>query len=867
MNTRDLEKQLAAKKRSIGDLSRFISTRTDNNPNFTLLLGAGCSISSGVRSATELTSQWRRELCPSNLSEIEEQRRYLKDNCGEWYDPTKEYSSLFEKRFDLQRQRRMFVEREVSSKTPSLGYAYLISLVKQNYFDTIFTTNFDDLVNEAFYLYSDQRPIVCAHDSSINSVTVTSERPKIIKLHGDYLFDDLKSTMRETESLEQNMRAKFSEFARDYGLIVVGYAGGDRSIMDCILALLKNEEYFKGGIYWCLRPDTEISEELRKLLWKERTYFVEIEGFDELFAELYAGFNDGEVMPFSTSSVTRRPSQIVERLISDQSALKTNSAILKKAGDQLIRRSKRSALMDLISHPEKEEFLHGSREKFSDDELITQSEIQNLNSSGHYREAVAKGRAALESLGHAAKRGVLGLIVTAHARLDERQEAIATIDELIALEPYSPSHYLRKSEFVPKFEHKISEVDRAMGVHPFFVRSYERKARLYLSEAQNRYGDERAGCYSAAHKNAEKGLSLDPSAGNACWSALFDTIKEGERDQSRRKNLLREIVDRLSKMNPRNYGLLDMRLYLLDREDDVAIVDRFLSDLKDCNLRNSPEIWVDFDELRLQAIGKCKPAVDVIGAIAEAEEAYDMSKNQDLAVIVAKLKRKILGQDKEAIQVLREALKGDFHGAAVQTLFDALIDIRQLEEAEELLNRWSMRLTRRVRIRMRVDLLSEQGKFDNAIAELTKEDAQSKGDVDVLLPYFLIKKGAFHDAEKVARERLAAISFSPDATILIVNFELACRKNKGKANEGRLEKTLAFAENNRTKAAIYALLGKKRELEEAVKKEMALDRTFRFEFSRWPVFENFRDDQDLKNIVEALPKGDPLSRPAIVAAG
>src|SRR5262249_27380890 len=154
-------------------------------------------------------------------------------------------------------------------KQPSLGYAYLIRLIEKHFFNTVFTTNFDDLLNEAFHQFSDERPIVCAHDSSIMSVTVTSKRPKIVKLHGDYLFDDIKSTVRETESLEENTKSKFTEFAKDHGLVVVGYSGHDRSVMDVLHALLKRDEYLKHGIYWCLRPGDTVSEELTKLLWKD----------------------------------------------------------------------------------------------------------------------------------------------------------------------------------------------------------------------------------------------------------------------------------------------------------------------------------------------------------------------------------------------------------------------------------------------------------------------------------------------------------------------------------------------------------------------------------------------------------------------
>jgi len=100
--------------------------------------------------------------------------------------------------------------------------------------------------------------------------------------------------MRETESLEVNMKLKFQEFAKDFGLIVVGYSGYDRSIMDILSYLLQYEDYFKNGIYWCIRKgDTDVSPELKKLLWKDRVFFVEIDGFDELFAEINHRLNNG----------------------------------------------------------------------------------------------------------------------------------------------------------------------------------------------------------------------------------------------------------------------------------------------------------------------------------------------------------------------------------------------------------------------------------------------------------------------------------------------------------------------------------------------------------------------------------------------
>lgn len=126
------------------------------------------------------------------------------------------------------------------------------------------------------------------------------------------------------------MKNKFIEFAKDHGLIVVGYAGNDRSIMDILNMLLQKEDYFKYGIYWCIRKgDKSISEELRKLLWKDRVYFVEIEGFDELMASLNDTLNKGELPVDDDLLSSRRQKQLITDMISNKYFdEKTNTDVL-----------------------------------------------------------------------------------------------------------------------------------------------------------------------------------------------------------------------------------------------------------------------------------------------------------------------------------------------------------------------------------------------------------------------------------------------------------------------------------------------------------------------------------------------------------
>ena len=88
MKYEEFAKELSAKKRSLSDLIRFISTRTDKNPNYSLLLGAGSSITSGIRSANTLVDLWRGELYSTFTSDtstasvtVDEMRIFLQ-NCA-----------------------------------------------------------------------------------------------------------------------------------------------------------------------------------------------------------------------------------------------------------------------------------------------------------------------------------------------------------------------------------------------------------------------------------------------------------------------------------------------------------------------------------------------------------------------------------------------------------------------------------------------------------------------------------------------------------------------------------------------------------------------------------------------------------------
>jgi len=86
-----LEKQ---NKREKTHLFNLVGKRSGNIPNFALLIGAGASVSSGVRSTCDMITEWRQQLYKHSKSN-EPFDKWLQNQ--DWYNDEEEYSLLFEK--------------------------------------------------------------------------------------------------------------------------------------------------------------------------------------------------------------------------------------------------------------------------------------------------------------------------------------------------------------------------------------------------------------------------------------------------------------------------------------------------------------------------------------------------------------------------------------------------------------------------------------------------------------------------------------------------------------------------------------------------------------------------------------------------
>jgi hypothetical protein len=470
MKATELEKKLGSKKhKTISELKQLIVTRTDQNPNFCLLLGSGASRSSGIRTASEMVVDWRKDAYQGLTGDMadkvpDEMIEWLTQNASEWYDSNREYATLIERVYPLPTNRRKFIETEVADKIPSIGYAYLVRVAEAGLVRTIFTTNFDDLLNEAFYRFSSERALVCAHDSSVRTISVTSRRTKIIKLHGDYLFDDLKNSPKETQTLETNMKEKLSEFLKEYGLIIAGYSGGDKSITRTLEDMLDEPIYLQNGLYWCFRKEDYVTNETLEILNRSQSFYVVVSGFDELMAELYS-ITSADATPFNSKLASDRAADLIESYLQNDQLKTSTSKIIQKHLAALESDKNAFMLSDIIRDLNSERFKSAG---LSDQDLLVYFEIERTMKERNPEAALARVTEELsKKVSKRFKEMLLRRRLACSRRLHRLSEARQTIKEMLELEPIDFYASLQSCSLFEKRSDRLPFLQKLKDQHPY----------------------------------------------------------------------------------------------------------------------------------------------------------------------------------------------------------------------------------------------------------------------------------------------------------------------------------------------------------------------------------------------------------------
>ena len=277
----EFARRLRAATKPVDEQSAGLAERQPE-ARFAFFLGAGCSRSSGIPSAGELVRDYwlprLRDMKAPKRRDLESwAREFIPD-----YDPANpalSYGKVMDALFFTPEDRQKEIEAQCDGRSPGFGYAVLAQLIKQykGQFNIVLTTNFDDLMADALYLYTDARPLVIPHESLAGFIRPTRTRPLIIKLHGDHRLTP-RNTALETRELKLAVIERTAMVLHDRGLIFMGYGGNDLSIHKLLSGL--SSEALPLGVYWVstTEPTGPILECLRRhhLVWVRAGYFDEV---------------------------------------------------------------------------------------------------------------------------------------------------------------------------------------------------------------------------------------------------------------------------------------------------------------------------------------------------------------------------------------------------------------------------------------------------------------------------------------------------------------------------------------------------------------------------------------------------------------
>jgi len=292
-------------------IEHLISIIRNGNPKPVLLLGAGASVKSGIPATggfVERAAMWTyAKENGTDISDIRIRRSdwlpFLQNQS--WFIQNKKiednYTAVFKHLLTPQEVRKEFFNYILHPKVPpSDGYKALNDLVVGKHFDTILTTNFDNIPYKVCAADErNHRVSVIKNEAEYNKISSAPTHLQIIQLHGDFENYTDKNDVDETQSLNDNLVRSVMPLLKDHPLIVIGYRGAENSIMKRLF--LENLSYttnFHHGIYWCILENDQpldFHENLKALHTAigSNLQIVRIKGFDELFCnDLFKGLKN-----------------------------------------------------------------------------------------------------------------------------------------------------------------------------------------------------------------------------------------------------------------------------------------------------------------------------------------------------------------------------------------------------------------------------------------------------------------------------------------------------------------------------------------------------------------------------------------------
>lgn len=256
--------------------------------------------------------------------------------------------------------------------------------------------------------------------------------------------------------MEEAWKAPLTKVLSEYIPIVIGYGGGDQTLMSLL------ERIDLRGIYWCLRNERP-SERVRKILEKSHGEWVPILGFDELLFQMnerypYEG-ELGDPCQHIQTVANERCKKFQEHLgkVKAQYGVTRKESFVKSSVDTT------GVMTAVAQYEERSERSAGPQSEVE----VRISAIRLELAKNHSQKAVVLCTQALQD--HPNECRLYDLRGTAYYRLEEYESALIDEGKAIQLDPKNQKFYSRRGEILivmGRYEEALEDYHQAICLAP-----------------------------------------------------------------------------------------------------------------------------------------------------------------------------------------------------------------------------------------------------------------------------------------------------------------------------------------------------------------------------------------------------------------
>jgi len=317
---------------TIMQLDEFSQAYASQAKRFMWFLGAGASRNAGMPTADDLIWELRLRLyCAAERQDIQSHdlaNKALRERIESYFEskgaPVRwaadEYTYFFEAAFgtDYAAQQR-FLQDELNSSKISLniGNRILAALLSMQAANIVFSTNFDDVLEQAVATVAGKSIAAFHLEGSYAALdAINSDQfPVYAKLHGDFRYRSLKNLSQDLKDNDAEIQRAFLAASNRFGIIVTGYSGRDANVMRMFHEAVGQANPFPAGLYWAVTRPSDVADSVRELITAARAAgvsaaIVEVGTFDILLATLWRQVRDKpaalieKVQPYRAGAIT-----------------------------------------------------------------------------------------------------------------------------------------------------------------------------------------------------------------------------------------------------------------------------------------------------------------------------------------------------------------------------------------------------------------------------------------------------------------------------------------------------------------------------------------------------------------------------------